>query len=265
VSSCEYSKVKKNPKTNERSLRIKALELGRDGYDQGEKTELAPLPRSEENSDANVAERGNQSLASNSINQSIFAKCSQACRELQTAKKRERYRQREERQAEIKKESQLQAAIEDSQSVSVLIKQVVDSEWQYVKYSNQKLFELPFKAQVRHFHLWIERITGIPRNFQRFSRFDDPEAVTFRRCTDSDSPDFQKILGKTFRLLPLIKKKPKIQQWRFRHQLRSPATIPCHDNFSRPLRRRDISKFGLHFQKNKEAPKLRLRPCVLGL
>jgi hypothetical protein len=184
-----------------------------------------------------------------------LSKGSQAYRESQTAKKREKYRQREAHQAEIKKESQLQVAIEDSRTVSVLVKQIVTDDsglpsWQYVKHSNQKLFEPPPKAQIRHFHTWIERITGIPRNLQKFSQFDDPEAVTFRRCTDLKSPDFQQILGKTFRLFPLMKKKPKIQQWRFRDI--HPATIPTHGNFSRPVRRHDISKFGLHFQKNKE-------------
>jgi hypothetical protein len=214
-------------------------------------------------------QKSNDSRTSGTRRGSGLNKGSQAYRELQTAKKREKYRQREERQAEIKKESLLQIAIEDSKTVSVLIKQIVSYEsglpsWQYVKHSNSKLFELPPKAQIRHFHDWIERITGIPRNFQKFSQFDDSEAVTFRRCTDLDSPDFQKILGKTFRLLPPLKKNPKSQQWRARFLIR-PATIPLHDHFSRPIRRCDISKYGLYFQKDKEAPKLRLRPCILGL
>jgi hypothetical protein len=97
-------------------------------------------------------------------------KGSQAYRELQTAKKREKYRQREKRQEEFKKESQSQAAIEESQTVFVLIKQITANDsgipsWQYVKHSIQNLSELPPKAQIRHFHAWIERITGIPRNF----------------------------------------------------------------------------------------------------
>jgi hypothetical protein len=197
-----------------------------------------------------------------------LAKGSQAYREQKTAKKREKYRQREERHKEIKKESQLQAAIEDSKTVSVLIKRISPDDsgipsWQYVKHSNQKLSELPPKAQIRHFHAWVEKLTGVPRSLQKFPRFDDSEAVTFRRCTDLESPDFEKILGKTFRFLLPMKKKSRIQHWRVRD--RQPATIPLHDNFSRPVQRHDISKFGLYFQKTQEAPKRRLRPFVVGL
>jgi hypothetical protein len=147
--------------------------------------------------------------------------------------------------------------------VSVLIKQAVLDEngfpiWQYVKHSNSKFSDLPPKAQIRHFHAWVKSLTGCPRDSQRFSWFDDSESVTFRRCTDPKSPDFQKIVGKTFRFSFPMKKKLKNQHWRFRP--RHPATIPLHDNFSRPVRRHDISKYGLYFQRSQEAPKLRLRP-----
>jgi hypothetical protein len=181
--------------------------------------------------------------------------------------KTEKYRQRETHQAEIEKEAQLQAEIENSKTLSILIKQVVLIDdvptIQFVKHSNSRLSEFSPKAQTRHFHAWVKTLTGFPKDFQQFSKFDDNESVTFRSFSDPRSPNFQKILGETFRFLFPKKKRPKITRWRDRR--RWPATIPLKANYSRLLRRHDISVHGLCYQKPKEALELRLRPCVVGM
>jgi hypothetical protein len=91
--------------------------------------------------------------------------------------------------------------------------------------------------------------------------FDDYESVTLRKFKDPNSELFQKIGGRTFRLLVWSRKGRPIIHWRFR---RSPATIPTHHNFSRPLRKQDLSKYWILHQQNKEAPSLRILRSAVG-
>jgi hypothetical protein len=180
--------------------------------------------------------------------------------------KTEKYRQREAHQAELKREAQQQDAFESLRKTTVIVKEIIvaDHEPQFkdVKYSKD-FYDTPAYLRLRHFHRWIQKITGLPKDLQNFTKFDDAETVTFRRVSERGSPEYREILGKTFRFCFPKLRKAKIVHWRLKHV--RPATIPLSGNRSRPLRRHDISKHGLYHLKLKEVRKLRLRPCVVGM
>jgi hypothetical protein len=180
-----------------------------------------------------------------------FAKGSQTYRDLQTKKRRER----QAKQAQVKREAQLKILKEASKIATAIF----NGE----RFSTTRLNNIPPSLIWRHFHRWVMSFSGIQRENQGFTKFDDADSVTLRRRTDPRSEDFQKIQGKVFKLCVPHKKSVRIFQWRSKHLW--PSTIPLKGHFSRPLTRHYISRFGLYFQQNKEASKLRLRPCVVGL
>jgi hypothetical protein len=180
------------------------------------------------------------------VSDTSFSKGSQAYRELQTQKRRER----EPRQAEFKPEMVLR----ETTAITTVI-------FRGEKSQTSKFSEHPSGLLWKHFHRWIAKFSGIPREDQKFAQFDDYESVALRKFKDPKSELFQKIGGRTLKLLAPSKRRRRIVHWRFSQ---SPATIPIHRNFSRPLRKRDISKYGILYQQNKEAPLLRLLPSAVG-
>jgi hypothetical protein len=176
----------------------------------------------------------------------ILAKGSPAYREQQTQKRRER----EARQAEFKREMLLRETTE----ITTVI-------FRGEKLQTSRFASYPPELLWRHFHRWVARFSGISREDQKFAMFDDYESVALRKSKDPRSELFQKIGGRTFKLLVSSGKRRPIVHWRFRH---CPATIPTKGHFSRPLRKRDISEYGILFQQNKEAPLLRLLPSAVG-
>jgi hypothetical protein len=129
------------------------------------------------------------------------------------------------------------------------------------KFQTSKFSIYPSELLWRHFHCWVKSFSGISRVDQNFARFDDYESVALRKFKDQESGLFQKIGGRTCKLLVSSRKRRSIIHWRFRH---SPPTIPTTSNFSLPLRKRDISKYGFHFQRTQEAPLLHLLPSAVG-
>jgi hypothetical protein len=105
----------------------------------------------------------------------------------------------------------------------------------------------------------VRSFSGISREDQNFAKFDDHEASALRKFADPKSELFQKIGGRTFRLLVSPRKHRPIVHWRFRH---FPPTI---GHFSRLFKKHDIAIHGIHFQQSKEAPLLRLLPSAVGL
>jgi hypothetical protein len=168
-----------------------------------------------------------------------LAKGSQAFREQQIRKRRER----EARQAQIKREVKLQIQEDEARTVTVIFKGE--------RFSTTRFDILPLSLLWRHFHHWVKSFSGIPRPRQIFTDVDEKDSVTLRRCTDPRSKDFQKILGKTFKLLAPCRKPPRILHWRTKRHWSD--TIPLKDHFSRPITRQVIAKFGLYFRKTKEA------------
>jgi hypothetical protein len=164
----------------------------------------------------------------------------------QTQKRRER----EARQAEFKRKMELR---ETTEITTVIFRGERFQTDRFVNYPSELLW--------RHFHRWVAKFSGISREDQKFSWFDDFESVPLRRFKDPKSELFQKIGGRTFKLLNPPRRRRRVVHWRFQH---SPATIPTYHNFSRPLRKRDISQFGILYQQNKEAPLLRLLPSAVG-
>jgi hypothetical protein len=173
-----------------------------------------------------------------------LAKGSQAYREQQTQKRRER----EARQAEYKREMLLQEAT----AVTTVI-------FRGEKFSTTKLSNCPPNLLWRHFHRWVRSFSGISRENQKFTQYDDREAETLRKFQDPESELFQKIGGKTLRLLTPHKKRKHIVHWRFRH---FPPTIPTIGRFSRPLKKRDIAIHGSYASFHRRsacAPPVRTR------
>jgi hypothetical protein len=129
------------------------------------------------------------------------------------------------------------------------------------KFQTSKFSSYPPELLWRHFHRWVKSFSGISREDQKFAKFDDYESTALRKFKDPKSELFQKIGGGTFKLLVSSRKHRPIVHWRFGHP---PATIPTSGYFSRPLRKSDISEYGIVFQRNKEAPLLRLLPSAVG-
>jgi hypothetical protein len=175
-----------------------------------------------------------------------LSKSLQAYRQLQTQKRRER----EARQAELKREMQLREATEITTAI-----------FRGEKFQTSKFTNYPPELLWRHFHRWVAKFSGISRENQKFAWFDDFESVALRKFKDPKLELFQKIGGRAFKLLNSSRRRRRIVHWRFSH---SPATIPTHHNFSRPLRKCDISKYGILYQQNQEAPLLRLFPSAVG-
>jgi hypothetical protein len=174
----------------------------------------------------------------------------------QTRGKTEKYRQREAQQAEFKREAQQQEVFESLRKTTVIVKEIIaaDHEPQFkdVKYSKD-FYDTPAYLRLRHFHRWIQKITGLPKDLQNFTKFDDAEAVAFCRVSERGSPEYREILGKTFRFCFPKLRKAKIVHWRLKHVRLT--TIPLAGNHSRPLRRHDISKHGLYYLRLKETGK----------
>jgi hypothetical protein len=114
----------------------------------------------------------------------------------------------------------------------------------------------------RRFHDWVKSFSGIRRENQNFTAWDDHEGITLCRCQHPCSPIFNDLSGKTFRLKRPGARKRSVVHWRVRD--RHPHSISGSGGKFRLVRKCDIKKFGLHFQENQEAPKPRLLPSVVG-
>jgi hypothetical protein len=120
-----------------------------------------------------------------------FAKGSQNYRLQQTAKRRAR----KEKQEERKRIWSGPAPVKESPATTVI--------FEGHRFRTTKLVEFWGAPGLmwRQFHRWVKSFSGFSKENQGFAFWDDQEAVTLRRCQHPDSPDFNDLRGKTFRLL----------------------------------------------------------------
>jgi hypothetical protein len=74
------------------------------------------------------------------------------------------------------------------------------------------------------FHRWLQSVTGLPREYQRFTQRNDGDSDTIRRCTHPGSRDDRILAGKRFEIEEKSFKKELRIHWRTRKE--GPNVVP---------------------------------------